>query len=209
MAGVPADVKAALRPPPRSASSLPGTYAIANTRSAVEPVLTFANNRALREKVWRAFVNRGDNGNANDTNAIIAQIVKLRADRAKLLGFTNHADWRMQDTMAKTPAQAMDLMMRVWPPAVARVKEEVADMQALANKDGQNVTIEPWDYRYYQEKVRKAKYDLSQDEIKPYFALDNLVEGHVLVGRAALRPRASRRTPARCRSSTRTSAPSR
>ena len=92
---------------------------------------------------------------------IIAKIVKLRADRAKLLGFQNHADWRMQDTMAKTPAQAMDLMMRVWPAAVARVKEEVADQQALANKLGQKITIEPWDYRYYQEKVRKERYDLS------------------------------------------------
>jgi peptidyl-dipeptidase Dcp len=103
--------------------------------------------------------------------------VKLRADRARLLGFKHHADWRMQDTMAKDPAKAMDLMMRVWTPAVARVKEEVADQQALADKLGHKITIEPWDYRYYQEKVRKQKYDLSQDEIKPYFALDNLVDG--------------------------------
>ena len=99
-------------------------------------MLTFADNRALREKVWRAFVNRGDNGNANDTNATIAKIVKLRADRAKLLGFGSHADWRMQDTMAKTPAKAMDLMMRVWPAAKARVAEEVRDMQALADQVG-------------------------------------------------------------------------
>ena len=147
-----------------------------NTRSAVDPLLTFADNRALREKVWRAFVNRGDNGNANDTNADHRQIVKLRADRAKLLGFSSHAEWRMQDTMAKTPAKAMDLMMRVWPAAVARVKEEVADQLAIARKDGVR-TIEPWDYRYYQEKVRKQRYDLSQEEIKPYFSLNNIIEG--------------------------------
>jgi peptidyl-dipeptidase Dcp len=141
----------------------------------VDPVLTFADDRALREKVWQAFVNRGDNKGANDTNATIARIVKLRADRAKLLGFKNHAEWRMQDTMAKTPARAMDLMNRVWPAAVGRVREEVADQQALANKSGAKITIEPWDYRYYQEKVRKARYDLSQDEIKPYFSLDNII----------------------------------
>jgi len=177
MKGVPADVKASLAAAAKERKQAAGTYALKNTRSVADPILTFADNRALREKVWRAFVNRGDNGNANDTNQLIAKIVKLRADRAKLLGFKHHADWRMQDTMAKDPAKAMDLMMRVWTPAVARVKEEVADQQALANKLGQKITIEPWDYRYFQEKVRKQKYDLSQDEIKPYFALDNLVQG--------------------------------
>ena len=171
--GVPADVKAALAAAAKAQGK--SGFAIKNTRSAVDPVLTFADDRALREKVWRAFVNRGDNGGANDTNATIARIVKLRADRAKLLGFKNHAEWRMQDTMAKTPARAMDLMNRVWPAAVGRVREEVADQQALANKSGARITIEPWDYRYYQEKVRKARYDLSQDEIKPYFSLDNII----------------------------------
>lgn len=176
LAGVPADVKDAAASAAKEAGMPAGSYAIANTRSAVEPVLTFGTNRALREKVWKAFVQRGDNGNANDTNALIAKIVKLRADRAKLLGYATHADWRMQDTMAKTPAKAMELMMRVWPAAVARVHEEVADMKPFAARDGVK-TVEPWDYRFYQEKVRKAKYDLSQDEIKPYFELNNLVKG--------------------------------
>ena len=176
MAGVPADVKDAAAAAAKEARFPAGSYAIANTRSAVEPVLSFGTNRAFREKVWKAFVQRGDNGNANDTNALIAKIVKLRADRAKLLGYATHADWRMQDTMAKSPAKAMDLMMRVWKPAVARVHQEVADMKPFAAKDGV-ATIEPWDYRFYQEKVRKAKYDLSQDEVKPYLALDNLVKG--------------------------------
>jgi peptidyl-dipeptidase Dcp len=177
MKGVPADLKAALAAAAKERKQPAGTYALKNTRSVADPIQTFAEDRALREKVWRAFVNRGDNGGANDTNEIIAKIVKLRADRARLLGFKNHAEWRMQDTMAKDPARATELMMRVWAPAVARVKEEVADQQALANSLGDKITIEPWDYRYYQEKVRKQKYDLSQDEIKPYFALDNLVEG--------------------------------
>jgi len=176
MAGVQQDVKDAAAGVAKAKGLPAGTYAIRNTRSAVEPVLSFGTNRALREKVWRAFVNRGDNGDANDTNAIIAKIVKLRADRAKLLGYANHAEWRMQDTMAKSPDRAMDLMMRVWKPAVARVHEEVADMKPFAAKDGV-ATIEPWDYRYYQEKVRKAKYDLSEDEIKPYFEQGNLLKG--------------------------------
>jgi peptidyl-dipeptidase Dcp len=176
MKGVPADVKAAAAAAAKERGMTAGAYAIKNTRSAVDPVLTFADDRALREKVWRAFVNRGDNGGANDTNQLIAQIVKARADRAKLLGFQTHAHWRMQDTMAKDPARAQELMMRVWPAAVARVKEEVRDQQATAKRLGQNITIEPWDYRFYQEKVRKQRYDLSQDEIKPYFALDNMVE---------------------------------
>jgi peptidyl-dipeptidase Dcp len=174
--GVPDDVKASLAAAAKEQGMPAGAYAIKNTRSAVDPVLTFADDRALRQKVWTAFVNRGDNGGKNDTNDLIAQIVKIRADRAKLLGFDHHAEWRMQDTMAKTPERAMELMNRVWPAAVARVKEEVADQQAIASKLGHNITIEPWDYRYYQEKVRKERYDLSQDEIKPYFALDNMVE---------------------------------
>jgi peptidyl-dipeptidase Dcp len=175
LAGVPDSVKAVAK----AAAAERGQtgWAIVNTRSAVDPVLTFASNRDLREKVWRAFTNRGDNGDANNTNAVIAQIVKLRADRAHLLGFKTHADWRMQDTMAKTPAAAMDLMLRVWPAAKARVGEEVRDMQAIADKSGAKITIEPWDYRFYQEQVRKARYDLDQAQLKPYFELNNIIQG--------------------------------
>ncbi|MGI8612117.1 MAG: M3 family metallopeptidase, partial [Sphingomicrobium sp.] len=174
--GVPDDVKSSLAAAAKERRRPAGTFSIKNTRSAVDPVLTFGDNRKLREKVWRAFVQRGDNGGASDTNDLIAKIVKIRADRAKLLGFKHHAEWRMQDTMAKSPDRALQLMNRVWPAAVARVKEEVRDQQATARKLGHRITIEPWDYRYYQEKVRKERYDLSQDEIKPYFALDNMVE---------------------------------
>ena len=148
-------------------------WAVVNTRSAVQPFLENSTRRDLREKVWRAFTMRGDNQNANDTNATIAEILKLRQQRAEILGFPTHAHYRMADTMAKDPNKAMDLMMKVWPAAAARVKEEVADMQAIANAD--NITIAPWDYRFYAEKVRKAKYDLDQEAVKPYFQLDNMV----------------------------------
>ncbi len=170
VAGLPESNKAAAAGAARS-RDLQG-WAIVNTRSSVDPFLSFADDRGLREQVWRKFVNRGDNGDANDTNAIIAEIVRLRAERARLLGFANHAEWRMQDTMAKTPAAANTLMMRVWPAAVARVREEVADMRAIAGHD-----IEPWDYLYYSEKVRKQKYDLDQNELKPYFELNNVKRG--------------------------------
>ena len=177
MKGVPADVKSVAANTAKQKGLPAGSYAILNTRSAADPVLTFADNRGLREKVWRAFVNRGDNGGANDTNALIAEIVKLRADRARLLGFPTHAHWRMENTMAKDPQKAMDLMMKVWPAAVARVHEEVRDMTALARKQGFKGQIEPWDYRYYMEKVRKDRYNLSQEELKPYFQLDNVLKG--------------------------------
>ncbi len=171
LAGLPESLIAATK---AAATSKGKTgWAIVNTRSAVQPFLENSTRRDLREKVWRAFTNRGDNKNANDTNATIAEILKLRQDRAEILGFPTHAHYRMADTMAKDPDKAMDLMMKVWPAATARVKEEVADMQAIANAD--NITIEPWDYRFYAEKVRKAKYDLDQEAIKPYFQLDNMV----------------------------------
>ena len=151
-------------------------YAVVNTRSAVEPFLRFSENRALRERVWRAFVERGDHSDKNDTNALIKQILRLRAERATLLGYASHAHWRMSDTMAKEPKRAEELMMRVWPAAVARVKQEVADMQKLAAKEGVKITIAPWDYRYYMEKVKKQRYALDQNEFKNYFVLENMVQ---------------------------------
>ena len=153
---------------------LKGKWAVANTRSTMEPFITYSDRRDLREKGWRMWVSRGDNGDAHDNNAICSEILMLRAKRAKLLGYPTHAHWRLEDAMAKTPDNAMKLMMAVWPAAVARVKEEVADMQAVADKAGDKITIEPWDYRYYAEKVRKAKYDLDETQIKPYMQMEKL-----------------------------------
>ena len=154
-----------------------GQWAIANTRSSIEPFLKYADNRALREQAWRMFVNRGDNGGATDNNATITQILRLRAERAQLLGYPTHAHWRLENTMAKSPDRAMKLMEDVWTPAVARVHEEVADMQQLADASTPGIRIEPWDYRYYAEKVRKAKYDLDESEVREYLQLENLREG--------------------------------
>ena len=153
-----------------------GKYAITNTRSSMDPFLTYSTNRELREKVWRTYYNRGDNGDTFDNNDIIKRILTLRDERVALLGYDNYAQWRLEDRMAKTPENAMDLMMKVWPAAIARVEEEVADMQAIADAEGADITIAPWDYRFYAEKVRQAKYDLDSNEVKQYLQLGKLRE---------------------------------
>ena len=176
LAGLPDSVVAAMAAAAEARNNKGGKWAVTNTRSSMDPFLTYADNRPLREKVWRNYYNRGDNGDEHDNNRIIAEILRIRAARAKLLGYETHAHWRMEPTMAKDPQAAMDLMMKVWPKALARVKEEVADMQAIADAEGVKIKIAPWDYRYYAEKVRKDKYDLDFNEVKPYLQLDKLIE---------------------------------
>jgi peptidyl-dipeptidase Dcp len=177
LAGLPADVRAAMAAEAK-AKNRAGEYVIANTRSSVDPFLTYSERRDLREKVWKTFYSRGDNGDAYDNNALIKRILKLRAERANLFGYPTHAHWRLaNNSMAEKPEAGMDLMMRVWPSAVARVKEEVAEMQAIADKEGAGVKIAPWDYRFYAEKVRAARYDLDMNAVKPYLQMEKLREG--------------------------------
>jgi peptidyl-dipeptidase Dcp len=173
--GLPASVRSAAAAA-AAARGHPGKWAILNTRSAVEPFLSWSARRDLREKVWRTFVSRGDGG-AHDNGAVVAEILKLRAERARLLGHPTHAHWRLEDSMARTPERALALMEAVWTPAVTRAREEVADMQAVADREGAGIRIEPWDYRFYAEKVRKARYDLDENEVKPFLALEKLREG--------------------------------
>jgi peptidyl-dipeptidase Dcp len=175
LGGLPASVRAAMAAA-AEARGHKGKWAVLNTRSSVEPFLSYSDRRELREQVWRNFTSRGDHGDARDNKAGIAEILALRAERAKLLGYATHAHWRLEDSMAKTPERAMALMEAVWPAAVARAREEVADMQAVADAAKAGITVEPWDYRYYAEKVRKAKYDLDENEVKPYLQLEKLRE---------------------------------
>lgn len=175
LAGLPDSTVAAMASA-AEARGKPGGWAVLNTRSSMDPFLTYAEDRSLREKVWRTYYNRGDNGGEHDNNAVIKEILKLRAERAKLLGYATHAHWRLERQMAKVPENAIALMEAVWPKAVARVGEEVADMQAIADSDGAGLTIEPWDYRFYAEKVRKAKYDLDMNAVTPYLQLEKLRE---------------------------------
>lgn len=156
---------------------LEGKYVFANTRSAIEPLLTYSTKRDLREKAFRMWTSRCDNNDAHDNKANITKICALRAEKAKLLGYPTFAHWICDYQMAKTPDAAMDLLMKVWKPAVARVHEEVADMQKVADAEGAKIKIAPWDYRFYAEKVRKAKYDLDESVMKPYLQLDKIREG--------------------------------
>jgi peptidyl-dipeptidase Dcp len=149
-------------------------YAITNTRSSMDPFLIFSNERDLREQVWRTYYNRGNNGDENDNNAIIAEILKLRHERVGLLGYDNYAAWRLEDRMAKTPDNAYSLLRAVLPSALARVDEEIADMQSIADSRGDGIEIEAWDYRFYAELVRRERYALDSDEVKQYLQLDNL-----------------------------------
>ncbi|MDQ6916577.1 MAG: M3 family metallopeptidase [Pseudomonadota bacterium] len=151
-----------------------GKWIFTNTRSSMEPFITYASRRDLREKGWRMWISRGEHPGPHDNKPVIAEILQLRAERAKLLGFATHAHWILDNNMAKTPDAAMALMMKVWKPALARAREEIADMQAVADGEGAGIRIEPWDYRYYAEKVRKARYDIDQTEVSQYLQLNRM-----------------------------------
>jgi peptidyl-dipeptidase Dcp len=173
LAGLPENLKAAAAQAAADHGHK-GEWAITNTRSSMDPFLTYSDNRAMREKVWRNYYSRGDHKDAHDNSATMKEILKLRYERAKLLGYPTFAHWKLGDKMVKTPDEAMALMLAVWPSATARVRQEVADMQAVADKEGAHIKIEAWDYRYYAEKVRKAKYDLDNGEVKTYLQLDKI-----------------------------------
>ena len=149
---------------------------VINTRSSIEPFLTFSNRRDLRQKAFDVFVKRGDNGNENDNNELLVSILKLRRQKALLLGYPSFAEWSLSNKMAKSPAETLALMESVWKPAVDKVHQDVAEMQKIVDAEGGNFKIQPWDYRYYAEKVRKSKYDLDQNEVKQYLQLENLRE---------------------------------
>ncbi|MBI2380274.1 MAG: M3 family metallopeptidase [Gammaproteobacteria bacterium] len=176
MKGLPADIKDAAQRA-AEAKKLKGKYLIANTRSAADPFLTLSEDRAAREKVWRAFIGRGDMGGEHDNNKLITEILELRYERAQLLGYKSHAHWRLEQEMAQTPERAVALMEAVWKPGAAAVARDVAEMQKLIDAEGGKYKLAAWDYRYISEKLRKAKYDLDMTEVSNYLQLDRLREG--------------------------------
>ena len=155
---------------------LPGSHVITLSRSSIEPFLQFSERRDLRETAWRAWVSRGECEGPTDNRAIAAEMVALRAERARLLGYASFAHFRLDDTMAGTPEAALDLLMTVWPPARAQALSEKAALQSLVQSEGGNFQIAPWDWRHYAEKRRNAEFDISESEIKPYLQLDNIIE---------------------------------
>ncbi|HZZ59904.1 MAG TPA: M3 family metallopeptidase [Roseiarcus sp.] len=160
---------------------LPGKHVITLARSSVEPFLQFSARRDLREKAFAGWAVRGENPGPTDNRAIIGEIVKLRAERARLLGFDSFAEFRLADTMAKTPEAARALLETVWTPALAHAAEEEAALQAIVAEEDGNFRIAPWDWRYYAEKRRKRLFDLDEDTIKPYLTLDRMIEAAFFV----------------------------
>ena len=154
---------------------LGGKHVITLSRSSVEPFLQASQRRDLREKAFRAWIARGDNNDATDNTALIAEMVALRAERARLLGYDNFAQYRLDDAMAKTPQAVRTLLERVWTPALARANADRDAMQEIVRAEGGNFALAAWDWRYYAEKLRKAHFDLDEAELKPYFALDNII----------------------------------
>src|SRR4029077_4234772 len=150
-------------------------YAVTVSRSTVEPFLQFSDRRDLREKVFRGFVMRGDNGGKTDNKAIITEMVRLRAERARLLGYTDFAHYRLDDAMAKMQTAVRDPLDTVWTRARARVEADRDALQGLVQKEGGNFTLAPWDWRYYAEKLRQERCDLKEGEIEPYLQLDRMI----------------------------------
>ena len=152
-------------------------YLFTPHRSSMYPFLTESTRRDLRETLYKSYVMRGDNNNETDNKQIAAKIAKLRAERAKIMGYKTHAHFVLEENMLKTPNEVYELLIKLWEPAVKRAKAEVADMQAVADAEGQNFEIAAWDWWHYSEKVRKEKYDLDESAIKPYLSLDNVLQG--------------------------------
>ncbi|MGN6311042.1 MAG: M3 family metallopeptidase [Xanthobacteraceae bacterium] len=154
---------------------LPGKAVVTLSRSSVEPFLKESSRRDLREKVFKAFIARGDNGNDNDNNATIVEILALREESAKLLGYPTYAAYRLEDSMARTPQAVRDLLERVWRPALAHTLADRDALQELVSEEGGNFALAPWDWRYYAEKLRQRRADFDDAAIKPYLALDSMI----------------------------------
>lgn len=176
LAGLPEGIIAAAAGMAKK-DSLEGKWVFTLDNPSVMPFLQYAANRELRKQIFNAYINRGNNDNAEDNKAVIAELVALRAERAHLLGYANFAEYVLEDRMAKTSENVYDLLNNVWTPALRVAKQELAEMQALAKKEGMTEELQGWDWRYYSEKVMKDKYELNDELLRPYFKLDNVLEG--------------------------------
>ena len=156
---------------------LKGNWVFTLQKPSFIPFLQYSNERELREKIFKAYINRGDNNDENDNKEIIKKILALRIDKANLLGYETHADYVLEDRMAKNADNVYDLLNKVWAPALEVAKKEATDLQAMIDKDGKDFKLKPWDWWYYAEKVKKEKYDLDEKELRPYFKLENVRDG--------------------------------
>lgn len=176
LAGLPESVRQAAAETAKEAGK-EGKWIFTTQKASFIPVLQYSENRELRKELLMAYSKRGDNNNAKDNKAVINKIMKLRTQKAQLLGFATSADFILDDTMAKTPKTVYDFLKTVWTPALAKAKEEAGELQKLMDAEGKGEKLEPWDWWYYSEKLRKAKYNLDEEELKPYFKLENVRQG--------------------------------
>lgn len=176
LAGLPENVVAGAAEEAKAAG-MEGKWVFTLQKPSWIPFLTYSGKRELREQLYKAMFNRANNGNENDNKAIINQFVNLRLKKANLLGYESWSAYVLDDTMAKKPENVYNLLQKVFNPAIARAKEEVADMQKMVDSEGGKFKIESWDWWYYAEKVRKAKYDLDEEQLRPYFEVNNVRDG--------------------------------
>jgi peptidyl-dipeptidase Dcp len=180
LSGLPAGIIAGAAEAARE-TGLQDKWVFTLSKPSMIPFLQYADNRDLREKIYRGYFMRGNNGNANDNNAIVAKMVKLRVKKSQLLGYKSFADYVIDDNMAKTPENVYDFLMKLWEPALPMAKREVTEMQKIIDRESGNFKLQPWDWWYYAEKVRKEKYDLDDSALRPYFSLDNVRDGMFMV----------------------------
>jgi peptidyl-dipeptidase Dcp len=176
LAGLPETLVAAAAEAARQAG-LEGKWVFTLHAPSIWPFLSYADNRELRRRIFTAYIKRGDNGNGQDNKSTLLRIVSLRAERAKLLGYADHARFVLEERMAKTPEQVYGLLNQLWPPALAVARKEAADLQAMIRQEGHDFQLEPWDWWYYTEKIRKARYNLDENELRAYFTLENVRRG--------------------------------
>lgn len=176
LSGLPADVVANAAQTAKD-KGMDGKWVFTLHNPSVMPFLQYADNRALREKIFKAYINRGNNGNENDNNAVVKELVTVRLEKAKLMGYEDYAAYVLEENMAKNEKNVYDLLDRLWTPALAKAKEELADINAEIKKEGGDFQAEGWDWRYYFDKAKKAKYDLDENELRPYFELGHVREG--------------------------------
>lgn len=180
LAGLPADVIAAAAATAQS-KGMDGKWVFTLSKPSWMPFLQYAENRELREKLYKAMYNRCDNDNEYDNKGIVAKIVSLRLEKANILGYNSHADYVLEETMAQTPENVSKLLNTIWEYALPQAKKEEAELQAMINKEGKDFKLESWDWWYYAEKLRKEKYALDEEAVKPYFKADNVRDGAFMV----------------------------
>lgn len=159
------------------AAGMEGKWLFTLHNPSVMPFLQYADNRNLRKQIWEAYQMRGNNNNENDNKEVLRELVELRAEKALLLGYENHAAYKLEESMAGTPDEVYALLNRLWEPALEKAKKEAKDLQAKISEGGESFKLEPYDWRYYTEKIRKERYEINEEEIREYFSLDNVRDG--------------------------------